>query len=284
MLASDILPPRTTSARGTMAMLKRLEDDSVGRYRFQLLPQSSVKDYLARGGQNQESRVSLVSGRQYQESRVSPVDGGNANGKGGPNPSDWSWLPDSARKSPTGLALLYTKQSDAEFSPRLAIAPPFPIESEMETTDREYLRHFIDPPLHVGIILIRYGYVAIAVAHDESLVLTKTETRWVPNRHRAGGQSANRFKRSREKWAREFFDKSARLAADRFGKCKHRIDYLIFGGDRHVISQFLQRAKLPDKLTERVLTRRLNTHRPNREALKTAVREAWSSTIYELAA
>ena len=251
-----------------MAMLKRLEDDSAGCYRFQLLPPSSVKDYLARGGR----------------SRVSPVDGGNANGKGGSTPSDWSWLPDSARKSPTGLALLHTKESDTDFAPRLAIAPPFPIESETETTDREYLRRFIDPPLHVGIILIRYGYVAIAVAHDESLVLTKTETRWVPNRHRAGGQSANRFKRSREKWAREFFDKSARLAADRFGKYKHRIDYLIFGGDRHVINQFLQRAKLPDKLSERVLTRRLNTHRPNRDALKTAVREAWSSTIYELAA
>ena len=174
------------------------------------------------------------------------------------------------------------KSADASFEPRLAIAPPFPIEREVETRDRETLSESINPPLHVGIVLIRYGYVAVGIAHDENLVISKTESRWVPNKHRAGGQSANRFKRSREKWAREFFDKASRLATERFGDYPHRIDYLIFGGDRHVINQFLQRAKLPDGLDERVLGRRINTLRPNRNALKDAVRQAWSSTVYEL--
>ena len=139
------------------------------------------------------------------------------------------------------------------------------------------------PTLHVAIILIRYGYVAIAIAHDETIIVSKTDTRWVPNRHRAGGQSANRFKRSREKWAREFFDKSARLATERFNTYPHHIDHLIFGGDKHVINQFLQRANLPNNLSDRILTRRLNTLRPNRNALKDTVKQAWSSTIYELA-
>ena len=210
--------------------------------------------------------------------------GGNGEAKGGhPNPSDWSWLPRSARTSPTGLAFLYTKTPGTDFKPRLAIAPPFPIQSELQTIDRDTLLQSIDPPLYVGIILIRYGYVAIAIAHDETIAVTKTDTRWVPNKHRAGGQSANRFKRSREKWAREFFDKSARLAADRFSAYPHQLHYLIFGGDKHVINQFIQRANLPDNLADRILPRRLNTLRPNRNALKDAVRQTWSSTIYELA-
>ena len=259
MLTSDILPPRTVSSRGIMAMLKRLENDSPGNYIFKLVPPS----------------LSLREGDASKRS--------NAH-KGCPNTSeDFPYLPKSALNSPTGLAFLYTKTPDTPFQPRLAIAPPFPIKSEVETTDRETLLQSIDPPLHVAIILIRYGYVAIAVAHDEAIVVSKTDTRWVPNRHRAGGQSANRFKRSREKWAREFFDKSARLAEERFEAYKHRIDWLIFGGDRHVINGFLERAKLPDGLEGRVLGRRLNTLRPNRNALKDAVRQAWSSTIYELA-
>ncbi len=255
LLPSDILPPRTVSSRGMMAMLKRLETDSPNNYIFKLVPPSSLD-------------------------RFSPASGRNAEGKRGA--VNWSWLPKSASNSPTGLAFLYTKTDDTDFTPRLAIAPPFPIQSEIETTGRETLLKSINPPLHVAIILIRYGYVAIAIAHDETLVLTKTETRWVPNQHRAGGQSANRFKRNREKWAREFFDKSTALAQDRFATYPHHIHHLIFGGDQHVINQFLQRADLPNNLSDRILTRRLNTLRPNRNALKDAVRQAWSSTIYEL--
>ena len=258
MLASDILPPRTVSSRGMMAMLKRLETDSPNQYTFKLQPADSP---------------SLRSGRDTPPSFRRGLGGGR----------DFPYLPKSALNSPTGLAFLYTKTPDTPYEPRLAIAPPFPIQSEVETTDRETLLQSIDPPLHVAIILIRYGYVAIAIAHDETIKVSKTDTRWVPNRHRAGGQSANRFKRSREKWAREFFDKSARLATERFNAYPHHIDHLIFGGDKHVINQFLDRATLPNNLSDRILQRRLNTLRPNRNALNDAIRQAWSSTIYELA-
>ena len=249
LLASDVMPPRMISSRGMMGMLSRLESDSAGDYIFKLHPPTST--FFA-------NRAGVCS--------------------------DWSWLPDSARKSATGLALLYVKSADASFEPRLAIAPPFPIEREVETRDRETL---------VGVRSIRrcmwglssYG---MAMSRSESHTMTnrssspRQTSRWVPNKHRAGGQSANRFKRSREKWAREFFDKASRLTTERFGDYPHRIDYLIFGGDRHVIKQFLQRAKLPNGLDERVLGRRINTLRPNRNALKDAVRQAWSSTVYEL--
>ncbi len=272
-----------------LAMLKRLETDSPGNYIFKLIPSPFCE---AKGG-HEAQRSRGFTGRSGE---VAPARGGNVTRRvttattgqvreGGTNvaPDNWSWLPASARTSPTGLALLYTKTDATPYQPHLAIAPPFPIKTEVDTTDRETLLQSIDPPLHVAIILIRYGYVAIAIAHDETIVVSKTDTRWVPNRHRAGGQSANRFKRSREKWAREFFDKSARLAAERFAAYPHHIDHLIFGGDKHVINQFLQRANLPNNLSDRILTRRLNTLRPNRNALKDATRQTWSSTVYQLA-
>ena len=261
MLASDILPPRTVSSRGMKGMLNRLETDSRGNYTFKLLPSSSLNSLSLSaknppsfrrglgGGDPSPSRSEGDTWKRSDHPEGAPDSGGNAEGKGGT--SDWSWLPPSARKSPTGLALLHTKTPEYEYEPQLAIAPPFPITAETETTDRETLLQFIDPPLHVAIILIRYGYVAIAIAHDETIAVTKSDTRWVPNQHRAGGQSANRFKRSREKWAREFFDKSARLAAERFSAYPHHIDHLIFGGDQHVIKQFL--ATLPNNLSDRIL-------------------------------
>ena len=274
MLASDILPPRTVSSRGVKRMLDRLENDSPGNYIFKLAPPSPFCE--AKGGRGAQRSRGFKgrsgAGQSEPITKISVISG-----------SDFPYLPKSALKSPTGLAFLYTKTTDTPYQPRLAIAPPFPITTEVETTDRETLLQSIDPPLHVAIILIRYGYVAIAIAHDETIIISKTDTRWVPNKHRAGGQSANRFKRSREKWAREFFDKSANLATERFNAYPHHIDHLIFGGDKHVINQFLQRANLPNNLSDRTLTRRLNTLRPNRNALKDAVRQTWSSTIYELA-
>ena len=317
MLASDILPPRTVSSRAMLAMLKRLETDSPRNYTFKLLPPNSLSFRRGLGGGAPDQPLSLRERGASERSDVSGVCPGRSgevditprgNTRRLPrtpmrstkdarrgdeitahhsnhinHSSNWSCLPKSAWNSPTGLAFLYTKTTDTPYQPRLAIAPPFPIQTEVETTDRETLLQSIDPPLHVGIILIRYGHVAIAIAHDETIVVSKTDSRWVPNKHRAGGQSANRFKRSREKWAREFFDKSARLAHDRFAAYPHHIDHLIFGGDQHVINQFLDRATLPNNLSHRILPRRLNTLRPNRNALKHAVRQTWSSTIYELA-
>ena len=223
MLASDILPPRTVSSRGMKRMLDRLQTDSPGNYVFKLAPPSPFCE--AKGGRGAQ-RSRGFTGRRGDE--ITAHHSNHIN-----HSSDFPYLPKSALNSPTGLAFLYTKTPDTPYEPRLAIAPPFPIKSETETTDRETLLQSIDPPLHVAIILIRYGYVAIAIAHDETIIVSKTDTRWVPNKHRAGGQSANRFKRSREKWAREFFDKSARLASKNASSpphYPHHIDHLIFGG------------------------------------------------------
>ena len=274
MLASDILPPRTVSSRGMKRMLDRLETDSPGNYIFKLAPPSPFCE--AKGGRGAQRSRGFRGCPEKGAGQSQPITKISVNQR-----FRLPLAPQIRFELPHRIGILiHQNNPDTPYEPRLAIAPPFPIKSETQTTDRETLLQSIDPPLHVAIILIRYGYVAIAIAHDETIIVSKTDTRWVPNRHRAGGQSANRFKRSREKWAREFFDKSARLATERFTTYPHHIDHLIFGGDKHVINQFLQRANLPNNLSDRILTRRLNTLRPNRNALKDATRQTWSSTIY----
>ena len=150
----------------------------------------------------------------------------------------WEWLPRPARKSPAGLALI-----ECEEGPQLlaAVAPPFPISASSEHDDLSALRAHIAKPVTVGVILLRLGYYAIGVASDETLVVTKTGSRYVRGGHRAGGQSANRFKRNREKWIREFFDEACEVARTRFAQSPGPIDWFALGGDRQVLARFLKR-------------------------------------------
>lgn len=196
--------------------------------------------------------------------------------------TDWSWLPTSARESGTGIACVYTKNTVQHgYTPSFAVAPPFPIDAETVSDDFKDLRGLIELRCHVGIVLLRLGRFAVGVAHNEQLVASKSDSRYVRGRHRAGGQSANRFKRNRDKWMREFFDKTSQVASAMFqGYNKHRIDWLALGGDHHVLRMFLQRATLPDDLADHILPRYLPLDRPGKDSLERAARDVWSSRVY----
>jgi len=59
------------------------------------------------------------------------------------------------------------------------------------------------------------------------------------------------------------------------------LDHLVLGGDRVVLGQFLKRVKLVDNLGERALPNRVAVDQPGRQALDSAVHEAWSFRAYE---
>ncbi len=160
----------------------------------------------------------------------------------------WDWLPRSARESPAGLALI----EHYEYGQRLeiAVAPPFVITVATEDDDLSALRTHLSQPVTVGIVLLRLGYYAVGVANDETLAVTKTGSRYVRGGHRAGGQSANRFKRNREKWMREFFDEACDVARIRFAQSPAPIDWLGLGGDRQILSRFLKRCPHLSDLAE----------------------------------
>ncbi len=190
----------------------------------------------------------------------------------------WEWLPRPARESPAGLALI---ECGDVSQLQAAVAPPFPISASSEHDDLSALRAHIAKPATVGVILLRLGYYAIGVAREGALLVTKSGSRYVRGKHRAGGQSASRFKRNREKWIREFFDEACNVAQTRFAQSPGVIDWLALGGDRQVLTRFLNRCPYLSDLAKRTTPWQIPVHRPGRTALDDAVRYVWASRVYE---
>ncbi len=65
----------------------------------------------------------------------------------------------------------------------------------------------------VAALLVRLGGYAVGVFEGERLVASKVGSRFVKNRHKKGGSSANRFRRRREEQARVLVDDAAEVAA-----------------------------------------------------------------------
>ena len=82
-----------------------------------------------------------------------------------------------------------------------AVVPPFPIAEDAASAglDAGPLRRLLGRRLRVAVVMIRLGRYAVGVLDGETLVASKTDTRYVKSRHRAGGSSQRRFERSRER-------------------------------------------------------------------------------------
>lgn len=252
--------PRLMSRKATISLLTRLEADSAISHVVKYLPPDMLN------GLDLSPMATISS--EFDNQTTDSI--------------DWSWLPSSARKSGTGIACVYTKSNHQHaYTPAFAVAPPFPINAETISDDFKALRGLIELKCHVGIVLLRLGRFAVGITHNEQLVASKSDSRYVRGRHRAGGQSANRFKRNRDKWMREFFDKTSQTASAMFKKYnKHHIGWLALGGDHHILQMFLQRATLPHNLTDHILPRYLPLERPGRDSLERAARDVWSSQVY----
>ncbi len=194
---------------------------------------------------------------------------------------EWVDLPRSTQNSENGIILISVAVAPAEIRPRMALLPPFPIIEESESNSFDELRSVLSQHHTIGIILLRLGHWAVAIAEDGELVVTKTGSRYVKGQHRKGGQSSNRFRRGREKWIRELFDQAGEMASARFRDYPGRLEFLSLGGDRVVLGQFLKRVKLPDGLGDRALSNRVAVDQPGRKALDNAVRDAWSYRVFE---
>jgi peptide subunit release factor 1 (eRF1) len=194
---------------------------------------------------------------------------------------EWVSLPRSAQDFENGIILVSSVDKVAGVRPRLALLPPFPITDASEANSFDYFRSFDSKHHTIAIILLRLGHWAVGIAEDGKLVVTKTGSRYVKNQHRKGGQSSNRFRRGREKWIRELFDKAGEEASVRFRDYPGHLEFLKLGGDRVVLGQFLKRIKLPDDLGDRALPNRVAVDQPGRKALDDAVREAWSYRLFE---
>ncbi len=182
---------------------------------------------------------------------------------------------DALGESDTGVGLFLTTERS------IAIRPPVPIPADVsvEGVDTGPMRLLLHSEPLIGIVLLRLGRYAIAALKGDRLLATKTDSRYVKNRHRAGGSSQRRFERSRQRLIRELYDKTCETARTVFGPFLNDIDYVMLGGERHILNGFVERCRLMRDLQPKTLSRLLEVDAPNQRALNGISYEVWKSGV-----
>jgi len=178
-------------------------------------------------------------------------------------------------ESNTGYMII---RRDTEIS---VIIPPFPFSMDaiIEGDDTIMLEDMFDSSFEVGVVLIRLGRFAIGVLKGDQLISSKTDTRQMKNRHRAGGSSQRRFERSRERLIRELFDKTCEVSKSLFDPHKSTIKYVFLGGEKHTIGRFLNRCEYLQKSGFDIQSRVLSVDVPNNDAIKSIHQEVYKSKL-----
>ena len=179
--------------------------------------------------------------------------------------------------SETGL-VLFRRDDEVE-----VVEPPIPLgmDAIAEGQDTFMLEDLFKDPVMIGVVLLRLGRFAIGLFEGGTLVASKTEGRYVKNRHRAGGSSQRRFERSRERLIRELFDKTCLTAETTFGGLgsEHSPDYIFLGGEKHTLNQFKKRCEFLRNSQSKLLSRTLQVGDPNQSALERISSEIYKSRV-----
>ena len=162
-----------------------------------------------------------------------------------------------------------------------AVLPPFQVGEDQfaSETDSSGMLQVLERDVVTGVVLLRMGRYAIGVVRGSSLLESKTDTRHVKRRHRAGGSSQRRFMRSRDRLIRELYDEACQVTRRLFEPRMHEMDCVLTGGERQTIVGFLKRCAFLEKADLPVMRRLLSVDRPNREALEGIHREIWKSRV-----
>ena len=184
-----------------------------------------------------------------------------------------------ADKSETGLALFL---GDGR---AIAIAPPFPVSEDRLARGVETSRlvSLMGRDLLIGVVLLRLGRYAVGLLRGDDVIASKTGTRYVKSRHRAGGSSQRRFERSRERLIRELFDKTCDVVTGVFSASDSSIDHVLIGGEPHTIRGFVRRCRYMKELEQITLKRLLQVDRPGQRALNGIASEVWKSRVQTFA-
>jgi hypothetical protein len=116
----------------------------------------------------------------------------------------------------------------------LTVSPPFGLahKGEYEQVTVGPLLEALAQDHTVAALLVRLGGFAVGVFEGERLVASKVGSRFVKGRHRAGGSSANRFRRRREGQERELIEEAGAQAARVLGPWQGKVEWVALGGDR----------------------------------------------------
>jgi hypothetical protein len=175
----------------------------------------------------------------------------------------------------TGLVLFVGQQQAT------VIVPPVPLVEDalFDGAETAPLTKLVETNLLIGVVLLRLGRYAVGVLRGDELVASKTGSRYVKNRHRAGGTSQHRFARSRERLVRELFDKACEVARNVFSPYQKGMNHVFLGGEQHTLRAFVQRCRHLQTLENKTLKRRLQIDRPGQVALEKIAFEVWKSRV-----
>lgn len=186
-------------------------------------------------------------------------------------------LDDIARASHTG-SVLFVRDIDV-----MLIVPPFPLERALDrqALDPAPLIELLARRRSYAVMLLRLGGFSVGFFRGDSLIDSKTDQRFVKNRHRKGGQSQRRFERIRENQVRELFDAACATARAKLERYAPEIEHVFFGGDRRTLQAFRKRCDYFERFGARVAPRVLPlAGDPRRASLEAIPAEVWSSDVY----
>ncbi len=183
----------------------------------------------------------------------------------------------ASRPGETGLCLFSGPES------ALAVLPPFRVERDQEHAGFAPgpLLEMLERDRTVLVILIRLGHYSVGVLKGDSVVASKSGTRYVKSRHRAGGSSQRRFERSRERLVREFYDHVCNAAGDLIDRTGSAgdIEFVMYGGEKGTVRGFRDRCDLPGLAGPVSLSRLLDVNRPGHKAMQSIGRQVYSSAL-----
>lgn len=179
------------------------------------------------------------------------------------------------RDASTGLAIFFSKHCV------VGVVPPFPLLEDIDCRKgfTEPLKQIFSQELTIGVILLRLGRYSVGVIEKNELVKSKTGSRYVKRRHKAGGTSQRRFERSRERWNRELFDATCRSVEDVFDSYDKQLNYVFMGGERNILRNFMNRCEYLKKRENRITRRLLKMRRPSHTTLRSISPQIWESQV-----
>lgn len=193
---------------------------------------------------------------------------------------DAAQLGEVAAASETGSVLL------AWAGGTMLVVPPFPVEVDDDYGEihTPYLVESLQRPRVVAAMLLRLGGFSVGLFRGEAVADSKTDRRFVKNRHRKGGQSQRRFDRIREKQVHELFGKACEEAREKLGEYEDEIQHVFFGGDRLTLLAFRKECTYFERFGDRLMKRILPVPGdPRRASLDVLPAEIWSSDVYTFA-
>ena len=168
---------------------------------------------------------------------------------------------------------------------QLVALPPFPVAGQEAVTgwDTGPLMSILQRERDIAVVLLRLGRFAVGVFRDGKLIASKTDTRYVKGKHKAGGTSQLRFQRIRENQARALFDKTCVVAKQVFGPYEGSLRDLALGGEKYTLLGLRERCPYLARFDAGLLPRVLEARVPNLETLQKCGTRLYESLLVEVA-